>query len=122
MEEVNKQCHPDALKLLVGTKFDVEQKMVKPTEIIVYYVTQEFTQKHQIKMFDTSAKTNYQIADVFNYISERLLEVRLKKAEQATLVAQIPSEVTPKPTNILRVGTQLVKDKALEMKSNCCSK
>jgi hypothetical protein len=40
MEEVNKQCHPDALKLLVGTKFDIEQKVVKPTDIIVqrYYI------------------------------------------------------------------------------------
>jgi hypothetical protein len=73
-------------------------------------------------MFDTSAKTNYQIPDVFNYISERLLEVRLKKAEQASLVAQIPNEVTPKQTNILRIGTQLVKNKALQMKSNCCAK
>ena len=35
MEEVNKQCHPDAIKVLVGTKFDAEQKAVKPTDIIV---------------------------------------------------------------------------------------
>jgi len=33
LDEVNKQCNPDALKILVGTKFDLEPKIVTTEEI-----------------------------------------------------------------------------------------
>ena len=72
-------------------------------------------------MFDTSAKNNYQINDVFSYISERLLEIRLKKSEQNLMVVNENDDKSSKPS-VLKLGTDLIKEKAMMMKNSCCNK
>ena len=109
MEEVTKQAHPDAIKILVGTKFDVEPKAVMSSDIV------GFTQKRQMKMFDTSAKTNYQINDGFVYISERLLEIRVTKEKMPILVPEVASSKSK-----FTLGTEIVRNKASQLKEKCC--
>ncbi|BFZ18752.1 hypothetical protein BsWGS_21791 [Bradybaena similaris] len=100
LHEIDQNC--DVVnRILVGNKDDDPDRKVVLTQD-----AQRFAERMQIQLFETSAKENKNVEEMFNAITKLVLESKRKMQEEAR----------KQPSNTIRVGPSA----AAKKKQKCC--
>ena len=69
IKEIQEKGEANVCKILVGNKCDSEDRNVTTED------GQKVAKEYNLQYFETSAKTNYNVSEIFNYLSRELLNL-----------------------------------------------
>jgi len=85
MDDIRKSCQDNVVRILVGNKDDTDViKKEVPTE-----TAEEYAQQLKIPFFETSAKNDKNVQEIFHTVTRLALEQRLKSQNQTLKAIQL---------------------------------
>jgi len=102
--EVEKNASPSVVKMLLANKADLETKEIQKEQ------GQEYALKNKMMFIETSAKKGFQVADAFEKMAEKLIELRAMKQVEKDSVINLGINET------IQGGVKNIQDKI----KNCC--
>ncbi len=101
--------------VLCGTKKDLEQKRQ-----VDFSQAKKFADSKGVKYFETSAKDDFGIQDVFAFIAEQITLENLKKETEGVDLNYLGSAASTKGKKLERAAGGKEKFGYFKMKAKCC--
>ena len=77
LDEIEKNCNKKEYKILIGNKYDLEDKRK-----VSYQEAKDFATNKGMKYIETSAKTDYKVKEAFELISQDLIDVLINEKRE----------------------------------------
>lgn len=102
--EVEKNASPSVIKMLLANKSDLETKAIQKEK------GEEYAVKNHMMFMETSAKKGSQVAEAFEKMATKLIELRAMKQVEKESAINLGLNQT------IQGGVKTVQDKIM----NCC--
>jgi len=111
IDEINKNCQDNIVKVLVGNKDDIELN----DKVVLTKDAEQYARQMDLPFFETSAKDNKNVTETFYAITNLALQQRLENRKRNQILDLKNGKISSEPIQLKRS-----KKKDKTRNGSCC--
>ncbi len=111
IDEINKNCQDNIVKVLVGNKDDIESN----EKVVLTKDTEQYARQMDLPFFETSAKDNKNVTEAFYAVTHLALQQRLENRKKNQILDLTNGKTSSEPIKLKRS-----KKKDKNHNGSCC--